>query len=389
MPALPPPADQTLDAADRALKAVRDAEPKRGYLGCSSIGHDCRRALWYAFRSCDDSDIGVRGYCAIEDGERGERVIIDRLRRVADLTLHDVDPSSGQQFAVSAVGGHLRGHLDGAVLGLLQAPKTWAVFEAKVCNEKKFAQLVKLRAEDEKGALRRWDPIYHAQAQAYMGLTGMTRHWLVCATPGVRDWTAVRTEFDADEYERLMKRAEAIITAPEPLERLSEKPEFYTCKWCNARAVCHEKRIPAPSCRTCVHATPELDGDARWSCALHKCDLTIIAQRHGCPDHVYIPQLVPLEFVGGDEAGNYAEYRRPGGAVLRNGSGDKDVYTSAEVYAAQDDLTRLDDTALNWLRINMGGRLESVRPEPPHEFDDYEQVRQALPLASEKAEAPF
>jgi hypothetical protein len=142
--------------------------------------------------------------------------------------------------------------------------------------------------------------------------------------------------------------------------------------------------MPRPSCRTCVHATPELDGVARWSCAFHRRDLTVEAQRVGCVDHVYIPQLVPLEFVTGNEAGNYAEYRRPNGSAIRNGSGDRNVYTSEEFFAAQTDLTVLDDQTLNWLRLNMGGRLERVTP--PEEFDDWEQVCKALPLASEKVE---
>ncbi len=32
-------------------------------------------------------------------------------------------------------------------------------------------------------------------------------------------------------------------------------------------------KLPAVNCRTCAHATPELDGKARWSCASHKRDL--------------------------------------------------------------------------------------------------------------------
>lgn len=138
-----------------------------------------------------------------------------------------------------------------------------------------------------------------------------------------------------------------------------------------------------------MHATPELDGDARWSCAFHKRDLTVAEQRKGCGEHVYIPQLVPLEFVGGDESGNYAAYKRENGSTVRNGSGDRNVYTSEEFHAAQGDLAVLDDQSLNYLRVNMGGRLESVRPEPPTEFDDWAQFAAANPLKSEQASAPF
>jgi hypothetical protein len=394
MAVIPEKRDPTLQAADDALVAVRSAEGARLYLGASEVGHECRRRSWYSFRQCVERQISASGYRAIEDGERGEGLIIQRLRRVHGLQLYDVDPDNGKQFSVSAVGGHFRGHMDGVVLGLIQAPKTWAVFEAKVVNEKKFAKLLKLRAEDEKTALKKWDERYYWQAVSYMGLAELTRHWLVCATPGVRDWTSVRTDFDKAELELLLAKAAAIVNAPEPLEKVSSDPAYYVCKQCDASRICHEKVIPKPNCRNCVHSTPEMNADGRWSCAFLKRDISAGEQMKGCEHHVLIPALVPLEFVEGDEAGNFAEYKRPGGEVLRNGSGDKAVYTSAELYAAQDDLTRLYEATLNWLRMNMGGRLESVRPEPPKEFDDWEQVRQALPLKSERvdiheSEIPF
>ena len=373
MAAFLPSADQTLTAADIAHKAERDVEPNRNYLGCSSIGKACRRALWYEFRHCTERDINPSGYRAIEDGERGETVIVKRIRRVKGVDLLDIDPGTGRPFAVEAISGHLRGHLDGAVHELLQAPKTWTVFEAKVCNEKKFNVLVKLRTEDEKGALEKWDAVYFGQAQMYMGLTGMSRHWLVCATPGVRDWTAVRTEFNKAYFDRLLDKARKIIEATEPLERISEDPKFFQCGWCAAKAICHERAIPAPNCRNCCHATPEMDGKARWSCFFHSRDLTLTEQRAGCSDHVYIPALIPFDLKDGSEAGNYAEYVI-GEKLVRNGSGDTNVYSSAEWVAAQvGNYEALTNQATEYWKLNFGATIET-RAVPPAVFDPDEAL---------------
>jgi hypothetical protein len=384
MPTIPEKQNTTVAAIYAAI-ASASREERRAHLGASILGRECRRALWLAFRWSDEPVTDGRIFRLFRRGQLEEAQFVRDLR-AAGVTVHDVD-EHGQQFRFADVGGHVGGSMDGAVLGLPEAPKTWHVAEFKTAGAKPFADLVRHGVEKSK-------PEHWAQMQLYMHWSGMERAYYLAVCKDTDELHGERVRYDKAAAEALVAKARAIVTAPEPLERISEKPDAFVCKFCNARAVCHEKRIPAPSCRTCVHATPELDGDARWSCAFRRCDLTLAEQRVGCPDHVYVPQLVPLEFVEGDEAGNFAEYKRPGGEVLRNGSGDKAVYTSAELYAAQDDLTRLDDATLAYLRINMGGRLESVRPAPPKEFDDWEQVRQALPLPGElvdipQAEIPF
>ena len=373
-----PEKKNTTVAAIYAAIVKAESEPARAHLGASVLGRECRRALWYAFRWCAEETADGRVLRLFRRGRLEEDQFVRDLR-AAGVTVHDRD-ENGRQFEFSDIGGHAGGSMDAAVVGLVEAPKTWHVGEFKTHGAKSFAALVKDGVQKSK-------PEHWSQMQLYMHWSGMERAYYLAVNKDTDELHGERVHYDKAAAERLVAKARAVITAPEPLERLSDDPAFYVCKMCNARGVCHEQRIPPPSCRTCVHATPELDGDARWSCAFHGRDLTVEQQRAGCPDHVYIPQLVPLEFVEGSEAGNYAEYRRPNGSTLRNGSGDKNVYTSAELHAAQDDLTVLDDQTLAWLRMNMGGRLERVTP--PTEFDDWEQVKQALPLKGEQASAPF
>lgn len=323
MVAIPQRNDPTLQAVDAALEASVERRPRR-YLGMSEIGHPCRRRLWYRFRWCWFDSFDASTLKRFEDGHDQEAKQARRLRLVDGLTLHIVDPVTGEQFDVSDHGGHFQGHLDGAIQGLLQAPKAWHVWEHKSTDEKNATKLDKLKGEKgEKDALESWNETYHAQAQCYMHYTGMERHYLTCSTPGGRRTTSARTNYEPETASVLSGKALSIILAPEPLERLSEKPEYYLCKWCEQAPVCHHGKVPEVSCRTCAHATPELDGDGRWSCARHRKDLTTDEQKAGCSDHVLIPALVPLEMVDASAERNTVTYQIPGTKLtIENGTGE-------------------------------------------------------------------
>lgn len=327
-------ADPTLEAVNAAIEARGNAEQHRPYLGMSEIGRSCDRALWYGFRWCSPKTFDAATLRRFEDGHRTEALEAERLSLVGGIELLTIDPRTGRQFGFSDHGGHFRGHMDGSILGLLQAPKTWHVWEAKATDDKKQAALIKAKAEHgEKGALAAWDAVYYAQAVLYMHYAGMKRHYLTCASAGGRRTVSVRTNADPKTAKAMQARAVRIIQADAPPAKLSERPDWYECKWCDHQAVCHHGSMPEISCRTCVHATPELDGDGRWSCARFGCDVSLKTQRQGdqCPEHRYIPALVPFaEPVDADDAANWIEYHAGEGRVFRNGGNG---YTSTEIRA--------------------------------------------------------
>lgn len=81
--------------------------------------------------------------------------------------------------------------------------------------------------------------------------------------------------------------------------------------------------MPGRNCRTCLHATAHLDGDARWSCARWGRDLTLDEQRAGCERHLFNPTLIPGEQVDADEGGEWVRYELATGEVWvdRGGAG--------------------------------------------------------------------
>ncbi len=200
-----------------------NARTPRPYLGMSGIGEECERKLWYSFHWIAPVTFEASTHKKFIDGHRTEDLVMERLRRVPGLEIHTVDPETGQQFGVSDFGGHFKGHLDGAALGLRQAPKTWHVAEVKA-SEKMDELRDAVREVGEKGALREWNLTYYVQGILYMDYTGMERHWLVCATPGGREWISVRTDPDPVEVMRQKAKARRRHLRPSAARANQRKP---------------------------------------------------------------------------------------------------------------------------------------------------------------------
>ncbi len=242
MAPLPPIAqsDPTLDAADRELEARSRQEPRRSYLGMSAIGHECSRKLWYDFHDPIAEQFTAATLKRFEDGHKSEDLMALRLRMAPGVQLWTVDPDTGKQFGCSDFGDQFKGHMDGVIVGLHQAPATPHVWEGKAVNENSFAKFKMLKVErGEKNALKEWNPVYWAQAQAYMGYFDLTRHYLTVCTPGVRDCDSARTEFDLVAFIKIKDKAERIIGSKIPLAKIANNPSWWACKSCVYHDRCH------------------------------------------------------------------------------------------------------------------------------------------------------
>lgn len=283
--------DPTIAAIRAAMELAQDSRP-RAHLGASQIGKKCSRALWMQFRHAAPVTFFADTLCRFDDGHRSEDIVAERIRMLPELELHTHD-AKGNQFRFSDHGGHFAGSADGFVKGLKHAPEVPHVWEHKCVNEAKFRKLDKLKSEKGEGnALAHWDEIYHAQAQVYMHYFHLKHHWLTCATPGSRDLTSVLTEYSQEQAEYLIRKAGDIIASQTPPSRISDKPDYFECKWCDYIEQCHHKMIVDANCRTCRHSQPV---DGGWWCNKHSKSLDFQAQRDGCPDWQVIDGLHDLE----------------------------------------------------------------------------------------------
>lgn len=241
MALIPDSIDPTLAAIDRAIEERAAGQPRRTYLGASAIGDECERKLWYSIRpDVPRKPLDAASLKRFEDGHHGEAVMASRLRMVPGVELWTADEHTGGQIGGTLFDGRFGWHVDGVIRGLLQSPETPHVWEHKQVGQKKFDEFGKLKRErGDKQTLAAWDGVYYAQAVLYMELLDLTRHYLTVCTPGGRDAASCRTEANPTMAKALLAKAERILSANEPPSRLSERPEFFKCRWCDFREACH------------------------------------------------------------------------------------------------------------------------------------------------------
>ena len=340
LPEILPEQTKTVAAIYAHYKRTGDAEPQRGYLGASIIGHPCVRFLWFQFRNCVKRDFDGRMYRLFSTGDHEETRFTADLRAIG-CEVHSGSPE-GEQFAVEAFGGHFSGHLDGCALGIPDAPKTWHVLEMKTHNAKSFARLKKEGVKVAK-------PEHYAQMMSYMHLTEMTRALYLAVNKDDDSLIAERIHYNSEEAEALMARAKRIITAQSPPERISETSDYYQCRWCDAQDICWGLSgpngalpVPSLSCRQCCHATPMLDGvGGAWRCDKHHRGLGPADQSKPCDDHLTLPGLLafadPVDYGKDDEGNDFIQFQNRDGTKWPHGRREG-CYNSRELMTLSPDL---------------------------------------------------
>lgn len=232
--------DPTLERLREILCDIERNQKPRNYLGASSVGQPCERKTWYSYHRPElRKPMNDKGHLAVNCGHRAEDTMAAYLRLIEgiELVTHGDDD---KQIGFTDLGGKFAGHIDGMIRGLYQAPKTSHIWEHKDTNHKKFADFQNLKAKHgEKQTLINWDIVYYGQAQIYMHYMDVTRHYMTVSLSGVRDFDSCRTEYDKGYAKMLIDRADRIIRAKEPLMRISEKKDFYMCRWCDYAEECH------------------------------------------------------------------------------------------------------------------------------------------------------
>ena len=277
------PQSPTIEKIYETYAARATQEPARDYLGGSELGQECSRRIWYSFRHVGREAIDGRIARLFQTGHLEEARLIQDLRDIGCEVL-DKDPATGKQWRY--VSGHLSGGLDGVVLGLPEAHKTWHLLEIKTANKKSFDKI-------EKDGVKKAKPEHYAQMQMYMGLAELTRAaYFVCCKDDDRIYLE-RVEFDPSEHKSLLLKANRIIKEESPPERISEDRASFGCKFCPMVDSCHGQKMPAVNCRTCVHSSATDDG--KWACGRG------LGMEAECNKHLYIPGLLHwAEPVGGD-----------------------------------------------------------------------------------------
>ena len=277
-----------LRVMDDILEKASTEEPSRGHLGMSQIGHEDARTLWFKFRWSMPDELKARTLRIFRLGNLVEDETATLLRLIPGLELHT--DQDGKQFSFHALGGHFSGSMDGCLVGIPEAPKTWHVWEAKSAKDKKFKELIKA------GSIKKWNKTYWTQAQCYMGVSGMHRCLFTVYNKDTSEIFSERIRLDKTIWPAMVAHAERIISADEPPKSSYPNREFYKVRFMTdlQQAIYWGDRLPEPNCRNCRFSTPILEGeDARWHCSRENNLLSLKQQRAGCQSHNWLPALVP------------------------------------------------------------------------------------------------
>ena len=241
----------------------------RPYLGMSQLGHDCNRFIWLQFRWAFKDTFSSRMGRLFKRGHREEVEIEKELAKIG-ITCGETQTEMVAGF------GHMKGHNDGVLIGVPEAPKTPHNAEYKTMNDKWFKDLCK------HGSVKVAQPKYYAQSVLYMHFLKLTRTLFVAVNKNDDSYYVERLKEDKVFALDLNRKGENIILSELPPPKVF-KATWWKCKFCAARGICHFGKAWETNCRTCVHCSPELDG--KWACSLGEDGLSLKRQRIGCTEH--------------------------------------------------------------------------------------------------------
>ncbi|UQZ90861.1 hypothetical protein C4J81_17250 [Deltaproteobacteria bacterium Smac51] len=231
--------DRLVLAVYEACARRKAAEPRRDYLGISSLGKPCERALWLALNGAEPMPVDGRTARIFDNGHSREEIIISDLEAAG----FSVD---GRQVEYSDFGGKLKGHCDGIIHGITRRPH---ILEIKTANDANFKVM-------KKGGIKA-KPTYEVQVHCYMGYAKLERALFVVENKNNQELYTERVYFSREMFEAAKAKARRIIEATDPPAKIENETE---CRWCDYALVCDNPPTIAPlketACPGCTYYLP-------------------------------------------------------------------------------------------------------------------------------------
>lgn len=269
------------NTTENAIESAETLQINRPYLGMSGIGNECIRALWMSFRWCTEEILSARTKRIFERGDIEEARIIKDLKSAGlevyrwegDEKIELFGTPKEKQQEIIGFAGHVKGHTDGELLNVIEAPKTPHLLECKTMADKYFQQL-------KKSGVKKSNPVYYSQAQRYMGGCKLTRALFIATNKNDESRHYERIKFDKLHCENLIEKERNIVLS-EFIPKKQFKQTWYLCRFCKHRYGCHHDAPILKSCRTCKFV--DLDNGGVWSCGeQNDNELSVEDQRKGC-----------------------------------------------------------------------------------------------------------
>ena len=205
-----------LKKIQKHLSCIKD-EP-RPYIGASSIGNNCERAIWYGLNEPDNKEVSDRQRLTFKIGYYLEDMILTILtdsglmfRRNVELTCHEFPLFSG--------------HVDGLIFND-------GVIEIKTAKDSSFNIF-------KRKGIRLWYPEYYDQVQSYLGMSRLKRCYFLVLNKDTSELCEQVVELDEERYKFLVAKAKRINEYSTPPRKINESASYFKCKICFYNKHCH------------------------------------------------------------------------------------------------------------------------------------------------------
>ncbi len=194
---------------------------RRTYLGASSLGNQCERAIWYDYTQAPKEPFSDRTLMTFEIGKQLEAMLLESIYLAAIPMSANVEANCIEIPA-------LQGHADAVVI----LGATTYVLEIKTASASNFALATKKGVRD-------WRSQYFDQLMLYMGMLGHKKGIFLVINKDTSELYEEVVDFDQLHYELLLEKAKRLLTAVVAPPRLNDSPMYFVCKQCSFRKGCH------------------------------------------------------------------------------------------------------------------------------------------------------
>lgn len=254
----------------------------RTHLGASIMGEECARKLFYTFRWVKLEVFEGRMQRLFQVGHTAEPRFKSYLEAIG-FEVTTIDPHTNKQYRITGCNEHFGGSLD----GMCKAPARYELSEDLIfLNEfKTNGTGAGFNGVADKG-VRTAKPRHFAQMSLYGYKKNLKYGIYLIENKNDSDITIEIVPLDWNLGEQLEKRAQEIISAKFPPNKISEQPTYYECKFCNFNCICHSGEAVEKNCRSCRNSSPIENGE--WFCNRHTGVIPKDFILKGCGDHVSI-----------------------------------------------------------------------------------------------------
>lgn len=269
-----------IDAACVRLYADKD---KRRHLGASLIGHECDRHLYYNFRWFSTKEPDARMLRLWDRGHLAETRYITWLKEAGFILEDRGNDGAGNRLRIARMAaGHFGGTADDRT-DVIQRYNLTEPLLLEYKTSQTGAEFNKLSTETVIGA----KPQHYHQMNVYGRFLGLKYALYICGNKNDDDLYVDIVELDWEAADKDVKRAEKIIFAQVPPDRIRRTPTYYLCKnLCEYKGVCWDGEQAPRNCRTCALSWPIEDG--KWHCQQWNATIPNDVEKVGCPAYTAI-----------------------------------------------------------------------------------------------------